>query len=102
MKRDAHEDRRVREHPRHLVPVPEAIAIVIVAAVVDEEGILTIDPEPPARVLRRHRAGFHAVTGQTGAAVAAKRLLVEQTAPFEEVANSGRRPSIWPCVRSLL
>ena len=57
-----------------------------------KSGSSAVRAESAPGVLRRDRAGFAAVAGQAGAAVAAERLAFEQPPPFEEIAQrSGLR-----------
>ena len=45
MQRNPHQDGGVLEHPRHVPSVSKAVAILVVAAVMDEQGILGVLPE---------------------------------------------------------
>ena len=87
MQADAHENGGVVEHPRDVPAVAEAVAIVVVAAVVDEERIVAVLAKAAPRVFRRDRSGLAAVAGHTGAAVSAERLALEEAFPFPKIAK---------------
>jgi len=72
MQRDPHQDGGVVEHAR------DAVSKSVVAPVMDEERIIRILAEALLRVLWGHGSCFTTVTGQTGAAVAAKRFALEE------------------------
>ena len=52
MQRDPHEDRGVLEHPRHVPSVAEAVAVLVVAAVVKEQRIVGVSRGTAARASR--------------------------------------------------
>jgi len=89
MQRYPHENRCAVEHPRDRSPVAEAIAVLVVAAVVKKQRIQGIEGKPPCGVSRGHGPGLTAVAGLTGATVAAERLT------FEELLALGRL--LWKC-----
>ena len=91
-----HQDRGVLQHARDVLSVSKAIAVLIVAAVMNEERIGRVLAEAGPRVRRRHGAGFAAVTRQAGSSVAAERLAVEEPLPLEEVVDglTGKLPRL--------
>ena len=80
-----HEQRGVLEHPRHVHAVPEAVSIVVVAPVVEEQRIVLVLAESHSGFLRRDGASFAAMAGQARSAVAAERLAFEESSSLEEV-----------------
>ena len=68
-----------------VLPSPNALAVLVIAAVVDEERIVRVDPESPARVSGRNGnrcASLWQV--KAGSAVTPEGLLVEEAAPRQQ------------------
>ncbi len=82
-----HENGGVPEHPRDVRAVSEAIAIVVIATVVDEERVVAVREKAAPGVCRRDRSGFAAVAGEAGPAIAAEGLDFEESLTLEEFAQ---------------
>ena len=88
-----HENGGVPEHPRDVRAVSEAIAIVVIAAVVDEERVVAVGEKAAPGVCRRDGSGFAAVAGEAGPAIAAEGLELRRVSD-----PRGIRSTSWPRV----